>query len=98
MAMGKSLTGPFGELSRALSANFREAPMLIARPDGQGWYLYSEQYPGMSYSLATATSLHGPWHEVYWQDYATPPKARHGGMIELRKTEWEALVNEFGNR
>lgn len=98
MAVSESLTGPFGELLPPLSASFREAPTLIARPDGQGWYLYSEQYPGVSYSLATATSLNGPWHEVYWQDYATPPKARHGSMIELGKTEWEVLMDAFGTR
>jgi len=94
-ASSDHLTGPFGEPSLPVSPSFREAPMVIPRPDGQGWYLYCEQYPGVSYTLSTATTLAGPWYGVYWADYATPPKARHGCMIELGRAEWDALTSVF---
>lgn len=96
VAVGDSLTGPFGEPSPPLSASFREAPTVIPRPDGQGWYLYCEQYPGVSYSLSTAPTLDGPWHGVFWQDYSCPPNARHGCMLELGRAEWDALTAAFG--
>ena len=71
--------------------------MLIPRPDGQDWYLYYEQYPGVAYGLSTSPTWDGAWHNVFWPDYSNPPKARHGCMIELGRAEWDALTASFGN-
>lgn len=98
IASAASLLGPYGELSPPVTANFREAPAVIPRPDGQGWYLYCEQYPGVSYSLLTAPKLDGPWHDVYWQDYAVPPGARHGCMIPLDRKEYDGLMAAYGGK
>ena len=38
-----NLLGPYTEPSPPITANFYEAPTLIARPDGKGWYLYCEK-------------------------------------------------------
>lgn len=95
VAIGENLTGPFGSPSAPISANFHEAPTLIPRPDGQGWFLYCEQYPGVSYSLSTATTLDGSWYNVSWGEYSTPTKARHGCMIELGDAEWKSLTTAF---
>lgn len=98
IAEGETLTGPWDEPGPKVSPNFREAPTLIPRPDGRGWYLYFEQYPGVQYGLATAPSLAGPWHDVHIHDYSVPEKARHGCMVPIGKAELEAPEAAYGGR
>jgi len=38
--------------------------MLIPSPAGSAWYLYYEQYPGVSYGVSAALSLDGPWYQL----------------------------------
>ncbi len=96
ISTAQSLLGPYGPPGPPISPNFREAPMLIRRPDDRGWYLYFEQYPGRSYGLATAPALTGPWHDVYAGDHSTPPNARHGCMVPITTAQYEALLAAFG--
>ena len=94
-----SLLGPYCEPAPPISPNFREAPTLIPSPDGKVWYLYYEQYPGVSYGLSVAADLNGPWYQISgytffsdWDKYALPPKVRHGCMIPISRSEYDALV------
>jgi hypothetical protein len=96
VATSDHLLGPYGPPSAPISTNFREAPAVIPRPDGRGWYLYAEQYPGVSYSLLTAPALDGAWHEVYWENFQVTPGARHGGMIALTADECARLERALG--
>jgi hypothetical protein len=98
-----SLLGPWSEPGPSISPNFREAPMLIPSPDGKNWYLYYEQYPGVSYGLSISDNLNGPWYQASgytffstWDKYSLPEKVRHGCMITISKKEYDALVNAFG--
>lgn len=93
-----SLLGPYSEPSAAVSPNFREAPTLIPRPDGMGWYLYHEQYPGVSYGLSTAPSLEGPWYDVYCMEYSVPKDARHGCMIAITQEQYEAIIDVWDKK
>lgn len=97
------LTGPYSEPSPPVSPNFREAPMLIPSPDNQIWYLYYEQYPGVSYGLSIADHLNGPWYQASgytfhadWDKYSLPESVRHGCMITISKEEYDTLVSRFG--
>jgi hypothetical protein len=38
--------------------------MLIPSPDGQAWYLYYEQYPGVSYGALGGAHSRRPWYQV----------------------------------
>ncbi len=87
--------GPWSAPGPSLTPNFREAPMLIPRPDGRGWYLYFEQYPGISYGLVTAPGLGGPWTEVPAAEYRTPPGVRHGCMVAVTREELAGLRAAF---
>jgi len=96
------LLGPYSEPSPTVSPNFHEAPMLIPSPDGSAWYLYYEQYPGVSYGLSVAASLRGPWFKVSgytsnpsWNKYEMPPAVRHGCMITISRKQYDALVTAF---
>jgi hypothetical protein len=95
--------GPWSELSAPISPNFREAATLIPSPDGKVWYLYYEQYPGVSYGLSVAADLDGPWfqssgntHFADWDKYSLPPAVRHGCMLPISRKENNAMVEEFG--
>lgn len=103
IAKSDHLTGPYSEPSSPISPNFREAPMLIPSPDGTAWYLYYEQYPGVSYGLSVADNLNGPWFQVSgytfhddWDKYSLPASVRHGCMIPVSGKEYETLVKYYG--
>ncbi|MAT72148.1 MAG: glycosyl hydrolase family 43 [Planctomycetaceae bacterium] len=96
-----ALLGPYSPPGPPLSPSFREAPTLIPAPNGQAWYLYYEQYPGVSYGLSVAEQLTGPWFQVAgyqrpdWDKYSLPPRVRHGSMITISGKQYDALVDAF---
>ncbi|WP_339654766.1 glycoside hydrolase family 43 protein [uncultured Salegentibacter sp.] len=103
IARSSSLLGPYSLPQEPISPNFREAPSLIPSPTGEVWYLYYEQYPGVSYGLSIADNLNGPWYQASgytffsdWDKYSLPEKVRHGSMITISGEEYDTLVNEFG--
>jgi hypothetical protein len=103
IAKSPSLLGPYSEPSVPISPNFREAPMLIPSPDGKIWYMYYEQYPGVSYGLSIADNMNGPWYQASgytffstWDKYSFPSSVRHGCMITISIDEYKNLVNNFG--
>lgn len=104
IARSNNLTGPYSEPSQPVSPNFREAPTIIPSPDGKAWYLYYEQYPGVSYGLSISDNLNGPWYQASgytffsnWDKYSLPIKVRHGCMITISHEEYNALIAKFGN-
>lgn len=103
IARSSFLLGPYSLPQEPISPNFREAPSLIPSPTGEVWYLYYEQYPGVSYGLSIADNLNGPWYQASgytffsdWDKYSLPEKVRHGSMITISGEEYDTLVNEFG--
>lgn len=103
IAKSPALLGPYSEPSASISPNFREAPMLIPSPDDKIWYLYYEQYPGVSYGLSIADNMNGPWFQASgytfyndWDKYSLPSSVRHGCMITISKEEYNNLVSHFG--
>lgn len=103
IAKAPSLLGPYSEPAAPISPNFREAPTLIPSPDNNIWYMYYEQYPGISYGLSISDNLNGPWYQASgytffsdWDKYNMPEKVRHGCMITISKNEYDALVKKFG--
>jgi hypothetical protein len=94
--------GPYSKPSQPISPNFREAPALVPSPDGKAWYLYYEQYPGVSYGLSVAADLNGPWYQVSgytmtdWDKYTLPPKVRHGCMIPVSRAQYDTILAAFG--
>lgn len=101
IASAPSLLGPYTEPGPPISPSFREAPALIPAPNGQAWYLYYEQYPGVAYGLSVAATLDGPWFQAAggqrpdWDKYSVPAKARHGSMISITRPEHDALLAAF---
>jgi hypothetical protein len=103
VASSPNLLGPYSEPGPPLSPGFREAPTLIPAPNGQAWYLYYEQYPGVSYGLSVSDTLASKWFQVSgatyyrdWDKYQLPRQVRHGSMLPITRAEYDALVAEFG--
>tara|TARA_R110002050_G_scaffold188756_4_gene323399 strand:- start:2697 stop:3746 length:1050 start_codon:yes stop_codon:yes gene_type:complete len=103
IARSKSLLGPYSLPGESISPNFREAPTLIPSPNDKIWYMYYEQYPGVSYGLSIADNLNGPWYQASgytffsdWDKYSLPTHARHGCMITISKKEYDNLVKTYG--
>lgn len=103
IAKSNSLLGPYSLPQDPISPNFREAPSLIPSPNGEAWYLYYEQYPGVSYGLSISDNLNGPWYQASgytffsdWDKYSLPEKVRHGSMITISDKEYDELIREFG--
>jgi hypothetical protein len=99
----ENLLGPYSKPGPPLSPNFREAPMLIPSPNGQAWYLYYEQYPGVSYGLSVSDSLNGKWYQISgnthyqdWDKYEMPAHVRHGSMLPITRQEYDGLVEALG--
>ncbi|MFV0326161.1 MAG: glycoside hydrolase family 43 protein [Bacteroides xylanisolvens] len=98
-----ALLGPYSEPGESISPNFHEAPMLIPSPDNKIWYMYYEQYPGVSYGLSIADNMNGPWFKASgytfhadWDKYSMPSEVRHGCMITISKNEYDKIVDHFG--
>jgi hypothetical protein len=103
IASSDNLFGPYSYPSNPISPNFREAPMLIPSPDSKAWYLYYEQYPGVSYGLSVSRNLNGPWFQVSgytffstWDKYSFPENVRHGCMLTISNDEYNSLIKYFG--
>ncbi len=97
MSYSDNLLGPYTEPSLPISPNWREAPTLIQKLDGSQWYLYYEEYPGMSYGCSAAKKLSGDWYNLQWQTYEVPKGVRHGGMITITEKEYNDLMSIYGN-
>jgi hypothetical protein len=97
-----ALLGPYSKPGPPVSPGFREAPALIPAPAGNAWYLYYEQYPGVSYGLSVAASLDGAWFQVSgatdyrdWDKYDLPDGVRHGCMLVISRAEYDRLLLGF---
>ena len=97
IASSDNPTGPWTKPSPKITPNFREAPTLIPRPDGNGWYLYYEQYPGVRYGCSTATKPSGPWYNIYFKQYDVPQNARHGCMIPISQKRYNTIMAAYGD-
>lgn len=96
ISCSEELVGTYSEPSAPITPNWREAPTLIRRLDGSGWYLYYEEYPGVSYGCSTAENIAKPWYNLYWKDYEIPEGTRHGGMIAITEQEYRLIMDAYG--
>jgi hypothetical protein len=96
VAVSRNLTGPYSYPGPPVSPSYHEAPSVVPKPDGTGWYMYYEMYTGQRYSASEAPTLAGPWFNVSQLRYALPSNARHGCMWPLTQAQYEAIVNQYG--
>ena len=68
------------------------------RPDGLGWYLYYEQYPGVQYGCSTAEKISGPWYSVDIMKTRVPENVRHGCMIPITSKQYDVIMAAYANK
>ena len=92
IAKAPALTGPYANPGPRITdlARWHEAPIIVPTVDGKGFYLFTENYP-LQYDMFEAQSLDGPWTERYFAG----PKARHGCMVRVNETEYQAIINAY---
>ncbi|MFC1764731.1 sulfatase-like hydrolase/transferase [Planctomycetota bacterium] len=91
-----SVLGPYSVPSAPITHGFHEAPTVIPRPSGHGWYLYYERYPGEGYGCSQAPSLAGPWYDVWCRKFNVPEEARYGCMLALTTAQYQAIQERYG--
>lgn len=92
IAKAPALTGPYANPGPRITDldRWHEAPIVVPTVDGKGFYLFTENYP-LQYDMFEAQSLDGPWTERYFAG----PKARHGCMVRVNETEYQAIINAY---
>ena len=91
----ENLTGPYKDLSGALTNNWREAPTLTRSLDGNWWYLYVEDYTKTTYKLYRSRDIakQSKWEKVTTM---TPPdNCRHGCVVTVDETIFKELMKHI---
>ncbi len=95
MTRATSIEGPWADPFNRISPSYREAPTLIPKKDGKGYYLFYEHYTGVGYEVSSAETLAGPWYNLWNRQYSVPANARHGSMIALDEEEFMRIKAAF---
>lgn len=93
IAKSSTLTGPYenpGPAVGPVDERWHEAPIVVPTVENNGYYLFTENYP-KQYDMFEAATLEGPWTERYFAG----PKARHGCMVRVNETEYQAILNAY---
>lgn len=99
IAKSQSLTGPYSNPGPNITktSEWHEAPIVFPSPDGSKMYLYTEAYATTNhpYHMYSAPSL----DDTSWtRTTNTPPTgSRHGWIIKVDESTYEAVVNAFPN-
>ena len=91
IATSKQLTGPYGNPGNPITplSPGHEAHTIVSNINGGGYFLYAEDYNSHTYHLFEAASLDNTWVQ---RDF-NAPEARHGCVIEISDSEYQALKN-----
>lgn len=71
-----------------------EAPILFPKPEGNGWYLFLDQYseqPQGYFAMETDDLASGRWTVVPAGEFRLAPGTKHGGILALDRGEWERV-------
>lgn len=87
-----NLTGPYTEPGAPITPHWFEAPTIAQDPDGQGWHIWSENYPNAYHRFdVDMMSTTG------WRQFSMPLKGvRHGCVVRITADEYDALMEAFG--
>ena len=93
IAKSKNLTGPYSNPGPRITplTPWHEAHTIVPKVNGDGFFLYTEDYTRLQYDMFEAESLDGTWKERYFPG----PKARHGCVIRINETEYQAILTKY---
>lgn len=92
ISTSKSLTGPYSNPLMPATPSWREAPSMVKKLDGSGWFLYTEKYPQV-YELYESDEIYrDKWTQI---DIQAPHNGRHGCVIALDEGTYNKIVEHF---
>ena len=95
IATSKSLTGPYSNPGNPITPAWHEAPTIVRKPDGKGWYLYSEKYTESQYECFESQALvSGMWAQVI---VSPPSQGRHGCVLKIPENIYQGILKAYKN-
>lgn len=90
IATSTHLTGPYSNPGLPQTPAWHEAPSVVKKSNGTGWYIYAESYPNR-YVMFEADSLKGNWttRETNLEG------VRHGCVLPINEKEYQSLKSRF---
>lgn len=76
-----------------------EAPLLIKNNDGNGWRLWGDSFSPVNndfYAWSQSNVGNNSWTVLNQRDYTPPLNAKHGSIVGISSTEYNALVSRWG--
>lgn len=78
--------------------NAIEAPLLLKTNEG-GWRLWGDSFSPVNndyYAWSSSNITSGSWAVLNQRDYTPPLNAKHGSMVGITDTEYNAIVARWG--
>ena len=79
--------------------NAMEAPMLVKRNDGTGWWLWGDSFSPVNndyYAWSSGNVTTNSWTVMNQRDYTPPLNAKHGSIVGITDTEYNRMVSRWG--
>jgi non-reducing end alpha-L-arabinofuranosidase len=79
--------------------NAIEAPLLVKRNDGGGWWLLGDSFSPVNadyYTWSSANITANAWTVLNQRDYTPPLNAKHGSITGITDAEHNALITRWG--
>jgi hypothetical protein len=79
--------------------NAIEAPLLLRRNDGGGWWLWGDSFSpvnGEFYAWSSTNVAANAWTVLNQRDYGPPLNAKHGSIAGITDAEYNALTARWG--
>ena len=79
--------------------NAMEAPLLVKRNDGSGWWLWGDSFSPVNadyYAWSTGNITTNSWTVLNQRDYTPPLNAKHGSILGITDAEYNGLVSRWG--
>ncbi|GIG92142.1 glycoside hydrolase family 43 protein [Plantactinospora endophytica] len=79
--------------------NAMEAPLLVKRNDGAGWWLWGDSFSPVNadyYAWSSGNITANAWSQLNQRDYTPPLNAKHGSILGITDAEYNGLVSRWG--
>lgn len=79
--------------------NAIEAPLLVKRNDGGGWWLWGDSFSPVNndyYAWSSPDIGRGAWTALDQRGYTPPLNSKHGSITGIGAGEYDALVSRWG--
>ncbi|MEU6076792.1 glycoside hydrolase family 43 protein [Micromonospora sp. NPDC047074] len=76
-----------------------EAPLLVKRNDGNGWYLWGDSFAPVNadyYAWSSGNITANAWTVLNQRDYTPPLNGKHGSILGITEAEYTGAISRWG--